>query len=60
MKEKITMKCQDMNEKFSEKFPKVSTKTNKCFVYIKDVWEETFPNELSITKQRLQRRKEIA
>lgn len=35
-------------------------KTSKCISYMKDVWDETFPNESKKVITKLQKRKDIA
>lgn len=41
----INEKKESINSNLSEKFPKMSSKTSSVYNYIKDVWDETFPNE---------------
>lgn len=53
MGESISDKKSAINNKFSSKFPKVHKKTSSAFNYMKDVWEETFPNEDDKVKKRL-------
>jgi len=40
----------------AEKMPR----TYKCVGYLKEVWQETFPNELENQKSKIQKRKEAA
>lgn len=38
----------------------MSSKTSSVYNYIKDVWDETFPNEDNKVRQKIQKRKELA
>ncbi len=60
MKERIGTKMNNFGDKFSAKYPRVADKTGKAFGYIRDVWQETFPNQDAHVKSRLERRREIA
>jgi hypothetical protein len=53
MKESIGEKKSNLNNSISSKFPRVHSKTSSAFNYIKDVWEETFPNEDEKVKKKL-------
>jgi hypothetical protein len=44
----------------SEKFPRAHNTTSKACSYIKEVWQETFPNERRKAVTKLEKRKEIA
>jgi len=45
-----------MGESLNKNFPK----TAKCFVYMKEVWCETFPDEVSNSKRKIKDRKAAA
>lgn len=45
-----------MNDTLKTKTPRL----HSTLGYIKDVWHETFPNEESIIKNKMQQRKKIA
>jgi hypothetical protein len=49
-----------INDSLNQKFPKTCEKTAVCYNYIKDVWQETFPQEHSKAKSKIEKRKEIA
>lgn len=53
MKESINDKTSSVNKKVSSKFPRVHSTTSSAFTYIKDIWEETFPNEDEKVKKKL-------
>lgn len=40
--------------------PGVHSKTSSAFGYIKDIWQETFPQEDELARSKMQRRKQIA
>jgi hypothetical protein len=45
-----------ISNKLSTNFPK----TAKCFVYMKEVWCETFPDEEKAIKTKIQNRRQAA
>lgn len=49
-----------MGESFENKFPKASQKTSACFAYVKEVWQETFPDEKGAVKTKMDERRERA
>lgn len=56
----MSEKAQSFNKSCSEKFPRVHKVSSKCAGYVKEVWQETFPNEKSKVKSKMQKRKEVA
>lgn len=59
-KERVQAKCSSINESFGKKFPAAHAKTNYCFNYLTEVWEETFPSGKSIASTKIEKRKERA
>jgi hypothetical protein len=49
-----------VNSKLGVKYPSVPQKATYMFDYCNDVWKETFPQNKSIAKQKLDKRKERA
>lgn len=44
----------------NQKFPKAVSTTSKAFRYLKEVWQETFPNEQHKTVSKMELRKQAA
>ena len=56
----LSQKTSSINQSLESKFPKIHSKTSSAIFYIKDVWQETFPNEEAKIKTKIARRREIA
>lgn len=60
MREKINTKHSEFSETVNQKFPKAASTTSRAFGYFKEVWQETFPNEVNKTVSRMEKRREAA
>ena len=62
--EKVKMsfseKTANINSTINDKFPKAATTTTKAYSYIKEVWQETFPDPKSEALSKMEKRKEAA
>ena len=56
----IVEKSQSVNTKFEAKFPSAHKKTTYYANYMKEVWNETFPNDKAKAKTKIDERKERA
>ena len=56
----VSEKTSAFNSKIEEKYPTLHRKTSVTCSYIKEVWQETFPNPDGRVKSKMQTRKEIA
>ncbi len=50
----------NISKSIEGKFPKLHSKTTGAFYYVKDVWQETFPNEERNVRNKIEKRKELA
>lgn len=53
-------KASELNQKIEQKYPKIHHSTTSTFSYIKEVWQETFPDPDGKVKSRINKRKEVA
>lgn len=60
MRNKFSEKATSINDTVSQKFPKVHSATGSAFTYLKDIWQETFPNEEKKSISKIERRREAA
>lgn len=58
--QRVKDRCATLSTSIETKFPRVHRSTTSCVTYMKDVWNETFPNERKQVKSKMDDRKERA